>query len=248
MIERQFIKQNKKEFQIQEYIADKLRNVGNSHIKMQRTPLGEKIIVHTSRPGLVVGREGQTIKLMTKELKRKFKLENPQIEISEVETPNLDANIVAEGIASALERFGIKRFKGVGHKALADTMAAGAHGIEILISGKVPGSRAKRWRFYEGYLKKCGDISINGVDAAYTSARLKIGVVGVQVRIMPPHIQLPDKVVLLDKKETIVEEIEEKKSSTKEEEKDVKKSEKKKAKKTDEKKSSKKEEKSEDSE
>ena len=49
-------------------------------------------------------------------------------------------------------------------------MKAGALGIEILISGKIPSSRAKRWRFYQGYLKKCGDISIEGVKTAYDVA------------------------------------------------------------------------------
>ena len=222
MIERDFVKQNKKEFQIEEFVSDKLKNVGKSHIKMQRTPLGEKIIIFTSRPGLVVGREGKTIKQLTRDLKKKFKLENPQIEINEVENPNIDARIIAEGIASSLERFGIKRFKGIGHKSLSDVMGAGALGVEILISGKIPGSRAKKWRFYQGYLKKCGDISITGVDKAYVTARLKIGVIGIQVRIMPSTTKLPDNIQLLSEKEEIIEEVEEEKE-TKDEETDDKK-------------------------
>ncbi len=163
MIERDFVKQKKKEFQIEEFVADNLSNVGHSHTKMQRTPLGEKIIISASRPGLVVGREGKNIKKLTISLKKKFKLENPQIEIDEVDDVNLDAQIVAERIASSLERFGITKFKGVGHKVMKDVMGAGARGIEIMISGKVPSSRAKRWRFYQGYLKKCGDISLNWI-------------------------------------------------------------------------------------
>jgi len=117
MIEREFIKQKKKEFQIEEFVSDSLNNVGHSKTKMQRTPLGEKIIIAASRPGLVVGREGRNIKDMTSSLKKKFKLENPQIEIQEVENINLDPKIIAERIASSLERFGPTRFKGVGHKA-----------------------------------------------------------------------------------------------------------------------------------
>ena len=111
MIERDFVKQKKKEFQIQEFVVSQLSNVGHSKTKMRKTPLGEKIIVHASRPGLVVGREGQNIKRLTSELKRRFNLENPQIEISEVEDPNLDSNIIAEKIASSLERFGSSKFK-----------------------------------------------------------------------------------------------------------------------------------------
>jgi small subunit ribosomal protein S3 len=233
MIERDFVKQNKKEFQIQEFVVKSLGNVGHSMTRMQRTPLGEKIIIYASRPGLVVGREGKNIKKLTAALKKRFRLENPQIEIAEVENINLDANIVAERIASSLERFGISKFKGVGHKVMADVMGAGALGIEIIISGKVPSSRARRWRFYQGYLKKCGDIALTGVDTSYSSAKLKSGVVGIQVRIMPPETKLPDHIELLEEKQEVIEEVEE----TEEEEKET--SEKEKEEKVDEEKTKK---------
>jgi len=85
MIERKFVAAKLKEYQIQEYVDKMLSNVGHSHTKMQRTPLGEKIVIYAARPGLVVGRKGENIKKLTKNLKKKFNLENPQIEISEVE-------------------------------------------------------------------------------------------------------------------------------------------------------------------
>ena len=209
MIERKFVAQKMKEFQIEEYITQSLKNVGHSHTKMIKTPLGEKIVVFTSRPGLIVGRKGQNIKQLTKTLKRRFDLENPQIEISEVENPNLDARIVAEKIVDALEKFGSEKFKAIGHKIMADVMRAGAFGIEIVISGKVPSARAKSWRFYSGYLKKCGDVA-NGVRKSNAQAQLKTGIIGVRVSIMPPDIKLPDDINLVDGKETNVEEPEEK--------------------------------------
>ena len=207
MIERKIIAQKIKEYQIQEYNTKNLKNVGHSHTKMQKTPLGEKITIYASRPGLIVGRKGQNIKQLTKTLKKRFSLENPQIEISEVEDVNLDANIVAERITDSLERFGSQKFKGIGHKTMENVMAAGALGVEIIISGKIPSSRAKSWRFYSGYLKKCGDIAIVGVDKAHSQAKLKTGVVGVKVSIMPPGTELPDKVEFIEKKEEKIEEI-----------------------------------------
>lgn len=201
MIERKFVAQKIKEYQIQEYISNNLKNVGHSHTKMIKTPLGEKIVLYASRPGLIVGRRGQNIKELTKTLKKKFGLENPQIEISEVTDVNLDVNIVAERITNSLERFGAQKFKAIGHKVMESVMAAGALGIEIIVSGKIPGSRAKSWRFYSGYLKKCGDIAIVGVDKAHSQAKLKTGVVGVKVSIMPPGTVLPDKVELIEEKE-----------------------------------------------
>ena len=76
-------------------------------------------------------------------------------------------------------------------------MNAGARGVEILISGKVPSSRAKTWRFYMGYLKKSGDVAVSGVHTAYAQAKLKTGIVGVQVRIMPSTTALPDDVTYI---------------------------------------------------
>lgn len=209
MIERKFISQNIKEYQIKEYLFEQLRGVGLSNVRVQRTPLGEKIIVKASRPGLVVGKGGGNISKLTTELKQRFGLENPQIEIEEVDDPRSDAAITAEMIANSLERFGSARFKGIAHQAMQAVLDSGALGIEILISGKVPSTRAKTWRFYQGYLKKCGDIAIMGVDRAIRPAKLKSGVIGVQVRIMPSTTVLPDKLVLKEEMQTIVEEVKE---------------------------------------
>lgn len=226
MIERQFVTQKMKEFQIQEFISSNLKRVGHSFTRLQRTPLGEKIIIYASRPGLIVGRKGENIKKLTKTLKKRFNLENPQIEISEVEDINLDAQIVAERIANSLERFGTSKFKGIGHKTMEDVMNAGAMGIEIVISGKIPSSRAKSWRFYQGYLKKCGDIVVTDIKTAYASAQLKTGTVGIKVSIMPPGVKLPDRIRLLEEKEVaeeVIQPAEEKKEGKEEKAKKTKK-------------------------
>ncbi len=220
MIERKFIQEKMKEFNIEEYISQNLQGVGHSKTKMIRTPLGEKIVVHVSRPGLIVGRKGANIKQLTKTLKKNHELENPQIEIAEVETPALDAAIVAQSIADSLERLGTAKFKAIGHKVMTDAMNNGAMGIEIIIGGKIPSARAKSWRFYQGYLKKCGDVALTGVRSAHATAHLKTGAIGIKVKIMPPDTILPDKVTL---KEDIPQETKEEKNDVKTEEKsDVK--------------------------
>jgi small subunit ribosomal protein S3 len=196
MIERKFISQNMKEFLVKDYLFKELSRVGLSDVTLHRTPLGEKIVIVASRPGLIVGKGGGNITRLTRDLKEKFGLENPQIEIEEVRNPRSDAAITAEMIANSLERFGSARFKGVGHKAMSDVLDSGALGVEILISGKIPSSRAKTWRFYQGYLKKCGDISVSGVNTSIQAAKLKSGVVGVQVKIMPSTTVLPDKITI----------------------------------------------------
>jgi small subunit ribosomal protein S3 len=226
MIERKFVMEKIKEIQIQSYVKSTLRNVGLSKVKVQRTPLGEKVLIYTSRPGLVVGRKGQNIKQLTKTLKSKFEMENPQIEIAEIENMGLNAVVMAENIAGYLERFGTKNFKGIGHKIMTQVMGSGALGVEIILSGKIPSSRAKSWRFYSGYLRKCGDIAIEGVDHAYAVAHMKSGAVGIKVSIMPPDIQLPDNIELREEavEEVKEEEIKEEKESKKEKKKDIKES------------------------
>lgn len=196
MIEREFVEQKKKEFQIQEFVSETLKNAGHSHTKLQRTPLGEKVVIYTSRPGLIVGRKGQTISKLTEVLKKKFGLENPQVEIAEVSNPMLDSRIVAERIVSELERFGANRFKGIMHKAAESVLGAGAVGVEIRMAGKLPGARAKRWRVAGGYLRKCGDAAVTYVDKTIMTSQLKSGVIGVQVRIMPQGFVMPDEIRL----------------------------------------------------
>jgi len=202
MIERTFVAQRTREYYIRKYVEKILGNVGISTISLKKIPLGEKIVIHTSRPSLIVGSKGANIRSLTKTLKEKFNLENPQVEISEVTNPFLDANIVTERIVSSLERFGSARFKGIGHKMMENVMNAGALGVEIIISGKIPSARARSWRFYTGYLKKCGDVALS-VRTAKKAALLKSGIIGVKVAIMPPDIVLPDKIKLLEEPEQV---------------------------------------------
>jgi len=220
MIERKFVAQKLKERQVQEYVAQSLMKAGHCKVEIKRTPMGEKIIVYTTRPGLIVGRKGENIKKLTQTLKKRFNLENPQIEIGEIDNPLLDAGAVADQIAYTFERFGPKRFKFIGYDMLTKIIGAGAIGAEIVIGGRgVPGSRAKSWRFSAGYLKKSGSVAEEQVDKASVVALLKTGAIGVKVMIMHPDISLPDKIKLKEEdKKVQVEQIKEPAEETKEEE------------------------------
>jgi small subunit ribosomal protein S3 len=208
MIEKSIISKKIKEFEIMEYIENELDKPGYSHTEIQRTPLGEKIIVHSSKPGLIVGRKGESIRKLTLVLKKKFGLENPQIEVAEVENPNLNPHSVAKYITHTFQRFGPSRFKFLGYKLLSDIMKAGAVGAEIVIAGRgVPSTRSKTWRFTAGHLKKSGDISENYTKRGYAIAHLKSGAVGVKVNILTPDVELPDDITVYEVEEPKVEEI-----------------------------------------
>jgi len=224
MIERQVISQRINEKVIEEFVMKYLGTLSCSSIEIQRTPLGEKLLVRTARPGIIVGRKGANIKLLTQKLKTEFNLENPQIEVVEIVNPNLDAVTVAKSLVAGMERFGPKRFKAMAYKALDNVMRGGAKGVEIVISGRgIPGVRAKTWRFLAGYLKKSGDISANFVEKAVEASNLKSGTIGVKVSILPAHVKLPDEVIIpeldLDSKISNLVEVVKEKEILKEEEK-----------------------------
>lgn len=198
MEERAIVKFKKDEFNIRKYIKDSLGKGKVSKVRIEYTPIGEKIIISTHKPGLIIGRRGEKIEELTRILKGRFKLENPNIEIDEIIQPELDAQINADEIALALERFGPLKFKVVAYRTLQRIMNAGALGVEIRLGGKLPSSRAKQWRFAQGYLKKTGD-SAKVVDRAQATAQTKPGTVGVKVSILSPYAILNDKIEINDK-------------------------------------------------
>ena len=197
MEEKNTVKFKKEEFTIREHIKSYIGKGKISKVKIEYTPVGEKIIVSTHKPGLVIGRKGEKINELTEILKTKFKLENPHIEIDQIEQPEFDAQIIADEIALSLERFGPLKFKVVAYRTLQKIINAGALGTEIRLSGKLPGSRAKSWRFSQGYLKKTGD-NAKVVDRAQSRAQTKPGVVGIKVGILSPYAILKDKINITD--------------------------------------------------
>ncbi len=215
MIERRFITSNLIKYEIHDFIINFLKERGVARTEVKKTPLGENVIIYCTKPGKVVGRKGNNISLLTKELKKRFNLENPQLEVAEIVDQDLDAVVVAQRIALSLERYGSKRFKSIMHKSAESVMKAGAKGVEIILSGKIPSSRAKSWRVFYGYLKKSGDLALTQVKVAKEFSVLKSGVVGIKVSIMPPNLTSPDNVSEIIKEESVVIESAEENSENK---------------------------------
>ena len=197
MEEKKFVGFKKEELGVKEYIKFELGKGKISNVSIEYTPVGEKIIIATSRPGIVIGRRGEKIDELTRVLKKRFKLDNPHIEILEVTQPNLDAQLVADDIAVMLEREGAMKFKAIAYKMMQAIMSNGALGTEIVLSGKLPSERAKSWRFAQGFLKKTGEPA-KVVQKAMAQAVTISGVVGIKVSIMPPNAHIHDKVDITD--------------------------------------------------
>jgi small subunit ribosomal protein S3 len=197
MEEKKFVNFKKDEFRVREYIKNSLGKGRISAVIIEYTPVGEKIKVSTSRPGLVIGRKGEKIDELTRVLKKRFKLDNPHIEIVEIKEPLLDAQLVADEIAVMLERKGSLKFKVIAYKMLQQIIKAGALGTEIALAGKLPSDRARTWRFTHGYLKKTGEPA-KIVNRAQSQAVTIAGVVGISVAILRPDAELSDQIKIDD--------------------------------------------------
>ncbi|MEM0026847.1 MAG: 30S ribosomal protein S3 [Ignisphaera sp.] len=185
-IKRYFIEQGIKKVAVDEYLASKFWRAGYAGVDIIRTPLGTRVIIYALRPGLIIGRKGQTLKTIQTVLEKLFGIENPQITVVEVENPDLNARVVAFNIALALER-GI-HFRRAGFIALRRVMAAGALGCEIVISGKLVAERARYEKLKAGKVYKSGEQSLKLVDRAIAHVLLKPGMYGVEVVISKPGI------------------------------------------------------------
>ncbi|MDO5849608.1 MAG: 30S ribosomal protein S3 [Methanobacteriaceae archaeon] len=206
MMEKSFVTEGLKRTKIDEYLEKELERAGYGGMDIHVTPLGTMVVVYAERPGMVIGRGGKTVRQITQNLKTKFDLDNPQVEVKEVDVPELNARIMAAKIANMLQRG--MHFRRVAYSTIRRIMGAGAQGVEITISGKIRGSRSAVAKFVEGYIKKCGEPADRFVQEGFAIAPLKPGVLGIVVRIMPPEAVLPDKVdILAPKVEEIIEEV-----------------------------------------
>jgi small subunit ribosomal protein S3 len=188
--EQQFIRDGLQRTQIDEFFASELGRAGYGGMEVAKTPMGTQIVLTAQKPGMVIGKGGKNIRKITAELEERFDLDDPQIDVQEVEEPDLNARIVADRLANALERGWY--FRKAGHTTIDRIMEAGALGAEIVLSGKVTGARSRVEKFNRGYIKHNGEPAEEIVDYGVGTAVMKLGTIGVQVRIIPPGADLPD--------------------------------------------------------
>jgi small subunit ribosomal protein S3 len=195
-IVKRFITESIKKTEIDEFLQKKLERAGYGGVDLSKTPLGTHVVIYAMRPGIVIGRGGETIKELAITLEENFKMSNPQISVSEIEVPEFNAFVVASRVASALQR-GV-HFRRAGFWALNQVMDAGALGVELVISGKLRTERARFEKFRAGYFPRCGDAALKYMKKAEAHVQLKPGIIGVKVKIMPPDAMFPDKIQIAE--------------------------------------------------
>ncbi len=188
--ELQFIENGLQRTQIDEFFQDELGRAGYGGMEIAKTPMGTQIVLKAEKPGMVIGKGGKNIRKITTTLEEDFGLEDPQVDVQEVEEPDLNARIVADRLANALERGWY--FRKAGHTTIDRIMEAGALGAEIVLSGKVTGARSRVEKFNRGYIKHNGEPAEEIVDHGIGTAVVQLGTIGVQVKIIPPGAELPD--------------------------------------------------------
>ena len=188
--EQQFIRDGLQRTQIDEFFAEDLGRAGYGGMDVAKTPMGTQIVLKAEKPGMVIGKGGKNIRKITTELEERFDLDDPQIDVQEVDEPDLNAKIVADRLANALERGWY--FRKAGHTTIDRIMESGALGAEIVLSGKVTGARSRVEKFNRGYIKHNGEPAESVVDEGQGVAVMKLGTIGVTVKIIPPGAELPD--------------------------------------------------------
>jgi small subunit ribosomal protein S3 len=202
-VEKKFISEGVRKARVEKYLTKELKRAGYGGMDIARTPLGTQVTIFAEKPGIVIGKGGKLVHQLTQDLAQKYAVESPQIEVQQVANPSFNAQIMAERLANALERGWY--FRKAGTSILRRVMDSGALGCQVIIAGKLTGARARTQKFTEGYIKHCGEPSITLVEKGYAVAIKKLGVIGVQVKIVPAGAKLPDhfEVIEQEKKKPV---------------------------------------------
>ncbi len=177
--EKGFAAKLNEDVMIRNYVRNRLKKAGISKIQIERTPKNARITIHTSRPGIVIGKSGKEISQLEEELK-KITSKEVKILISEIKRPELDAQLVAENIASQLE--GRVSFRRAMKQGITAAMRMGAEGVRVMCSGRLGGAEMARREQY-----KEGRIPLHtlraDIDYAIATAQTIYGLIGVKVWI-----------------------------------------------------------------
>ncbi len=175
------MKNNFRNLELDEYLASTLKDAGYGDVEVQKTPIGTRITLYVTRPGLVIGRKGTGIKDLTTRLEEKFGLTNPQISVLEVSVPELNPKIMCNRIAQLIERG--TAFRRAAMWSMNTIMNAGALGVEVAIAGKLRSERAHFEKHSSGVMPKSGHLAEQVVRIGITSVLTKMGLMGIQLRI-----------------------------------------------------------------
>jgi small subunit ribosomal protein S3 len=179
---RTFPKYVESDFRIREFLMKKLKEASVGKIHIERPARKVHVTIHTARPGVVIGKKGEDIESLRLQVAKlaKMGVSDVRINIAEIRKPELDARLVAEGIAQQLERRVM--FRRAMKRAVTNTMRLGAQGIKVMVAGRLNGGEIARSEWYRE-----GRVPLHtfraDMDYALAEAQTTYGVIGVKVWI-----------------------------------------------------------------
>lgn len=177
----------KADHDLREFIKTKLKDASVSRINIERPAKKANITIHTARPGIVIGKKGEDIEKLRAEVSKRLgmSINDVRINISEVRKPELDAQLVAEGIAQQLERRVM--FRRAMKRAVTNTMRVGAEGIKVKVGGRLNGAEIARSEWYREGRVPLHTLRAD-IDYGFAEAKTTYGIIGVKVWIFKGEV------------------------------------------------------------
>ena len=184
------IKDNYNMVLLKDYLRSKIKDAGFSNVEVSKTPTGTRVVLHVTRPGIVIGRKGTGIKELTEKLETEYGLKNPQIAVEEITKPELSPEVMCNRMASHLERG--TAFRRATMWTIQQIMEGGAMGTEITISGKLRGDRSAFEKHSQGILPRAGHHADMIVSEDIAHVETPMGLIGVRIRIAKKEKLIPE--------------------------------------------------------
>ena len=184
------IKDNYNMMLLNNYLRKKIKESGFSKVDVSKTPTGTRVVLHVTRPGIVIGRKGTGIKELTEKLESEFGLKNPQLSVEEIKKPELSPSVMCNRMAAHLERG--TAFRRATMWTIQQIMENDAMGTEITISGKLRGDRSAFEKHTAGILPRAGHHADVIVDEDIVHVETPMGLIGVRIRIARKEKFIPE--------------------------------------------------------
>ena len=184
------IKDNYNMMLLNDFLREKIKDAGFSSIEISKTPTGTRIVLHVTRPGIVIGRKGSGIKELTEKIQTDFGYKNPQISVEEILKPELSPSVMCNRMSSHIERG--TAFRRATMWTMNQIMEAGAMGVQITISGKLRGDRSAFEKHTQGILPRAGNYAKHIVSEDIVHTKTPMGLIGIKIRIARKEKLVPE--------------------------------------------------------
>ena len=175
------IKDNYNMMLLNDFLRAEIKEAGFNKVEISKTPTGTKIVLHVTKPGIVIGRKGTGIKQLTEKIQNDFGYKNPQISVEEIAKPELSPSVMCNRMSAHIERG--TAFRRATMWTINQIMEAGAMGVQITISGKLRGDRSAFEKHTQGILPRAGDYAKKIVSEDIVHTQTPMGLIGIKIRI-----------------------------------------------------------------